>query len=120
MSVCLMMAVPLRLVAALLGSDSDGLRAVLFFVYLVIFVIGAGTAAWVQQVGTPMSHAVVVAVGTALAVEVVLNVIRFVRGTDIPWFSTFFTLSLITVCGLIGGILGSRLRGRGVLPSGQR
>jgi hypothetical protein len=119
-SICLTMAVPLRLIAALLDSDSGGLRALLFFVYLVIFVIGAGCAAWVQRVGTPMSHAVVAAVGTALVVEVVLTAIRLARGTGLPWFSTFFTISLISVCGLIGGILGSRLRGRGVLPSSQQ
>ena len=119
-SVCVTLAVPFRILAALAGDDSAGIGALLFFIYLVIFVIGAGCAAWVQRVGTPMSHAVVTAVVTALVVEAVLVVIRLARGSEVPWFAIAFTMSLIVLCGMIGGVLGSRLRARGVLPSSQQ
>lgn len=119
-SICITMAVPFRVLAAVVGNDSGGIRALLYFVYLVIFVIGAGCAAWVQRVGTPMSHAVVTAVGMAGIVEAIFVVVRLLRGTEIPWATTVVTISLMTLCGTIGGVLGSRLRSRGVLPSTQR
>ncbi len=35
------------------------------------------------------------------------------------WFGVFFTLSLVILAGVVGGILGSQLQARGFLPSGQ-
>lgn len=118
--VCLVLAVPFRILAAVVGGDSGGLNALFFVIFLFFFVIGAGCAAWVQQRGTPLSHALVTATGTFLVVEAVFVVVRLVRGTDIPWFGVFFTLTVVVVCGLIGGFLGNRLQARGVVPSVRR
>ena len=118
-SVCLVLAVPFRLLAAAVG-DSGGLNAFFFLIFLVFFVIGAGCAAWVQRCGTPMSHALVTAIGTYLAAEAVFVVVRLIRGTEVPWGALLFTLSIISVCGVVGGFLGNRLQASGVRPSTQR
>lgn len=119
-SVCVTLAVPFRVLAALVGSDSGGLNALFFVLFVAFFVIGAGCAAWLQRTGTPLSHALVTAIGTYLLVEISFVVIRFVRDTDIPWFAIFFTLSVISAAGLVGGFLGSRLQAKGFVPSSRR
>lgn len=119
-SVCLVMAVPFRVLAAVVGSDSGGLNALFFVLFVTFFLIGAGSAAWVQRNGTPLSHAMVVAVGTYAASEVVFIAIRLVRGTSVPWFTLFFTLSVVSIAGLIGGYVGSGLQRNGFVPSSRR
>lgn len=118
--VCITLAVPFRVLAAIVGSDSGGLNALFFGVFLFFFIIGPGCAAWVQRTGTPMSHAVVTGAVTYLAVEAVFVAVRLVRGTGVPWFGIFFTFSLILGCGIMGGFLGNRLQVRGVVPSSRR
>lgn len=118
--VCVSLAVPFRIIAALVDTDSSSLSALLFFAYLVFFVIGSGCAAWVQRAGTPFSHAMVTAVGTAFVVEVVFVIVRLVRGTDISWFAVVVALSLMVIVGMIGGALGNRLQTLGVTPSSRR
>lgn len=119
-SVCIALAVPFRVLAALVGSDSGGLNLVFFVLFVTFFVVGAGCAAWVQRTATPLSHALVTAIGTYVAVETVFVVVRLVRGTDIPWLAIFFTLSVISGAGLGGGFLGSRLQAKGFVPSSRR
>jgi hypothetical protein len=118
--VCITLAVPFRVLAALVGSDSGGLNGLFFAIFLFFFVVGAGCAAWVQRAGTPMSHAIVTAAATYLAVELVFVIVRLARDTEVPWFGIFFTFSVVLVCGIIGGFLGSRLQLRGVVPSSRR
>lgn len=119
-SVCLVFAIPFRLIAFLVDSDSSGLNFVFFALFVSFFVIGSGCAAWVQRVGTPISHGLVTALATYAAAEVVFVAIRFIRGTDIPWLGLMFTMSFVSLAGLIGGFLGSRLRAQGMRPSSQR
>lgn len=119
-SVCVALAVPFRILAAVVGSDSGGLNALFFVLFVTFFVIGSGCAAWVQRAGTPLSHALVTAIGTYAIVEVVFIVIRLLRGTAIPWFAIFFTLSVISAAGLVGGLFGSRLQAQGFVPSRRR
>ncbi|MEP4593089.1 MAG: hypothetical protein ABJ381_14970 [Ilumatobacter sp.] len=119
-AVCATLAVPFRIVAAIVDSDSGGLNALFFVLFVAFFVVGAGCAAWVQRTGTPLSHALVTAIGTYAFVEIVFVAIRLVRGTQIPWFSIFFTLSVISAAGVIGGFLGSRLQAQGFVPSSRR
>lgn len=119
-SVCLVFAIPFRILAFLIDSDSTGVNFVLFGLFISFFVIGSGCAAWVQRAGFPMSHALVTACGTYVVAEAVFVVVRFVRGTDIPWIGLVFTLSFVSLAGIVGGFLGSRLRGQGMLPSSQR
>lgn len=118
-SVCLVLAVPFRVLAAVVG-DSGGLNALFFVIFLAFFVIGSGCAAWLQRTGTPMSHALVVAIGTYLVSEAVFVVIRLIRGTEVPWGAMVLTLSIVSVCGVIGGFLGNRLQTQGVQPSSRR
>ncbi|MFK7918884.1 MAG: hypothetical protein AB8G14_12465 [Ilumatobacter sp.] len=119
-SVCLVMAVPFRVIAAVVGSDSGGLNALFFLLFVAFFIIGSGCAAWVQRTGTPLSHALVVAIGTYVASEMVFIAVRFIRGTSIPWFTLFFTLSIISAAGLIGGYLGNMIQRNGFVPSSRR
>lgn len=118
--VCLILAIPLTLVAAFVDSDSSGPNALFFFGAMLGFVLGGGCAAWVQRRGTPMSHGVLTTIVAYVGAQGVFIVIRLVRGESVNWFGVFFTLSLVTLAGLFGGILGSRLQARGFVPSSQR
>ena len=118
--VCLILAVPLTLIAAFVDSDSSGLNAFFFFGAMFGFVLGGGCAAWVQRRGTPMSHSVVTTIVAYVGAQTVFVVIRLVRGEDVNWFGVFFTLSLVILAGVAGGVLGSQLQARGFVPSGQR
>ena len=118
--VCLILAIPLTLIAAFVDSDSSGLNAFFFFGAMFGFVLGGGCAAWVQRRGTPMSHGVITTIVAYLGAQSVFILIRLVRGESVNWFGVFFTLSLVTLAGLFGGILGSQLQARGFLPSSQR
>ena len=114
--ICLVVAVPLTIVASVIDSDSGGLNALLFFGALFGFVLGAGSAGWVQRRGTPISHGMVAAAGAYLIAQVVFVVVRLVRGDDVDWFGIFFTLSLVLGAGLVGGVLARRLINRGIQP----
>lgn len=118
--VCLILAVPLTLIASIVDSDSAGLNAVFFFGAMFGFVLGGGCAAWVQRRGTPMSHGVVTTVVAYVGAQSVFLVIRLVRGADVNWFGLLFTLSLVVLAGVFGGMLGSQLQARGFVPSSQR
>lgn len=119
-SVCVTLAVPFRILAAVVDSDSGVLNALFFFLFVTFFVVGSGCAAWVQRTGTPLSHALVTAIGTYVLVEIALVIVRLARGTAIPWFPIFFTLSVISAAGLVGGFFGSRLQAQGFVPSRRR
>ncbi len=118
--VCLILAVPLTLVAAFVDSDDSGLNALFFFGAMFGFVLGAGCAAWLQQRGTPMSHGIVTAMVAYLGAQVVFVSFRLLRGNSVNWFGVFFTLSLVMLAGVIGGLLGSSLQARGIVPSHRR
>jgi hypothetical protein len=121
--VCLVFAVPFSLAGRWAAdNDDDGLAGALVFCAVVGFIIGAGCAAWVQRVDAPLTHGVVTATGTYVLAQTVFVVIRLARGLDVQWFGVVFNLTVVTFAGLLGGILGQRLRARGVLPGsrGQR
>jgi len=118
--VCLLLAVPLTLIASFVDSDNTGTNAVFFFGAMAGFVIGAGCAAWIQRTGTPISHGVVTAIGAYVAAQAVFVTIRLIGGETVNWFGVFFTLSLVILAGLIGGVLGSRLQAQGITPSSRR
>src|SRR3954451_9471271 len=80
------------------------------------FVLGAGCAAWVQRTRTPLTHGIVTAVGTYVVAQAVFASIRLIRGEDVRWFALMFNLSVVLGAGLVGGLLGQKLRDRGVLP----
>ncbi|HSM66467.1 MAG TPA: hypothetical protein VK860_09195 [Ilumatobacteraceae bacterium] len=118
--VCLLLAVPLTLVAAFVDSDDTGLNALFFFGAMFGFVLGAGCAAWIQQRGTPLSHGIVTAMIAYLGAQAVFVTIRLAGENDVNWFGVFFTLSLVMLSGLFGGLLGSLVQARGITPSSRR
>jgi uncharacterized membrane protein YoaK (UPF0700 family) len=118
--VCLMLAIPFRVIASIVDSDSSGVNFLFFVLFVSFFVIGAGCAAWVQRVGTPMSHAMVTALGTFAIAEAVFILYRLVVGQSIPWLSIFLAMSFVSVGAIVGGFLGSRLQAQGLRPSSQR
>lgn len=118
--VCLLTAIPLTLVAGFVDSDSSGINALFFFGAMLGFVLGSGCAAWMQQRGTPMTHGVVTALVAYVGAQSVFVVVRLIRGGDVNWFGVFFTLSLVVLAGLFGGLLGSQLQQRGIVPSTRR
>jgi len=118
--VCLILAIPLTLIAAFVDSDSSGLNAFFFFGAMFGFVLGGGCAAWVQDRGTPLSHGVATTIVAYVGAQSVFVVIRLLLGDTVNWFGVFFTLSLVILAGIAGGILGSQLQARGFQPSSQR
>lgn len=118
--VCLLLAIPLTLIAAFVDSESSGLNFFFFFGAMLGFVLGGGCAAWVQRCGTPMMHGVATTALAYLAAQSVFILVALVRGNDVNWLGVLFTLTLVAVAGVFGGLLGSRLQSRGFVPSSQR
>lgn len=118
--VCLLLAIPLTLIAAFVDSDSSATNALFFFGAMAGFVIGAGCAAWIQRTRTPISHGIVTAIGAYVAAQTVFVIVRLVGGNSVNWFGILFTLSLVILAGVIGGVLGSRLQAQGFTPSSRR
>jgi uncharacterized membrane protein YfcA len=119
--VALVFAVPFS-IAGRWAADNRDDSTLLIWLNLgavIGFVLGAGCAAWVQRVELPLSHGLVTAVGTYLAAQAVFVAVRLIRGLDVRWFAIVFNLTVVVGAGLVGGLLGQRLRNRGVVPRGQ-
>jgi uncharacterized membrane protein YfcA len=116
--VALVFAIPCSIAArwAADSRDDPTLATLLSLGAVAGFVVGAGCAAWVQRVGFPLSHGLVTAVGTYVAAQAVFIVIRLVAGDEVNWFAALFNLSVTAGAGLLGGILGQRLRAKGFTP----
>jgi hypothetical protein len=119
-AVCLMLSIPLTLLAAFVDVASTGLNAIFFFGSMSGFVIGSGCAAWIQQRGTPMTHGIVAALVAYVAAQTVFVAIRLFTDRGVNWLGVFFTLSLVMVAGLFGGLLGSFLQARGIVSASRR
>ena len=119
-AVSLVFAVPFSVAArwAADSGDDDGLALLLSLGALLGFVLGAGCAAWVQRVGFPLAHGLVTAIATYVAAQAVFIAVKLARGGDVNWFAALFTLSAVSGAGLVGGMLGKRLRARGFRPTG--
>jgi hypothetical protein len=115
--VALVFAIPFSILARIAADDGNDALAVWLTLGAVIgFVIGAGCAAWVQLLGTPLTHGIVTAAGTYLAAQAVFVIIRLLRGEEVRWLAIAFNLTVVVFAGLIGGLLGQRLRQRGFAP----
>jgi hypothetical protein len=114
--ICLVLAIPFTL----LGLASDGARVISFFGAVTGFIVGSGSAAWAQRCGTPLSHALVTAVGTYVAAQAMFVLLRLVTGREVNWFGVFFTLSIVSFAGIVGGFLGSRMQAKGFVPRSRR
>ena len=120
-SVSLVFAVPFSIAARWAADSRDDSTLALWLSVgaLIGFVLGAGCAAWVQRVDLPLSHALVTAIGTYVLAQAVFIVVKLLRGGDVNWFASLFTLSAVTGAGLVGGLLGKRLRAKGFRPTGM-
>jgi uncharacterized membrane protein YfcA len=117
-AVALVFAVPFSVAArwAADRTDPGSLPVWLSLGAVLGFVLGAGCAAWVQRTGMPLSHGIVTAVGTYLVAQAVFATIRLIRGDDVHWFAIAFNLTVVLAAGLVGGLLGQKLRSRGFVP----
>jgi peptidoglycan/LPS O-acetylase OafA/YrhL len=118
--VALVFAVPLSIGATWAADREDGALAVWLTLGAVLgFVLGAGCAAWVQRRELPLTHGLATAIGTYTIAQAVFIVVKLLRGGDVNWFADLFNLSVVAGAGLLGGLLGKRLRDRGFRPSGM-
>ena len=56
--------------------------------------------------------------GTYVVAQAVFVAISLFRGGDVSWLGVFFTFTAVLFAGLVGGMLGSVMRKRGILPPG--
>lgn len=125
-SVSLVFAVPFSVAARLVAGDdgSDGGRAtvaaLLAFGAAIGFLLGAGVAAWHQERRTPLTHGIVTAAGAYVLPQAVLVVVKLARGGDVRWSGVVFNLTVAVTMGVLGGLLGSSMRRRGVVPTQRR
>lgn len=119
-SVAAMIAVPAAIVGRI-GVDRDWDTVGILLVNLVMLgglFLGAGVAAWRQVVGTPLSHGLVVAIGSYVAIQAVFVVIRLLRGAEVRWGGIVGNVFLALGAGLLGGLAGQLLLSRGMTPQG--
>ena len=121
-SVSLVFAIPFSIAARIIADrdNSSGTASLLSLAAVVGFILGAGVAAWTQQLHLPLKHGLVCAVGTYVVAQAVFIIIRAIRGNDIRWLAAIFNLTAVAVAGLIGGGLGGMMHRRGFYPSSSR
>ncbi|MEP7115834.1 MAG: hypothetical protein ABI862_21395 [Ilumatobacteraceae bacterium] len=121
-SVALVFAIPFSIAARIVadGDGSAGTATLLSLAALIGFVLGAGVAAWAQQLQLPLKHGIICAVGTYVAAQTVFIIIRAIRGNEVRWLAAIFNLTAVAVAGLIGGALGGLMHRRGFYPSSSR
>lgn len=117
-SVALVFAVPFSIAARLASGSTAAI--VLVVLAAIGFLLGSAVAAWHQQRGMPLSHAMVTATGAYAIPQAVFVVIKLARGGDVRWSGVVLNLLVAVSFGLIGGFLGSSLQARGILPQGRR
>lgn len=120
-TITLLFAVPPTLVARFVldnTDDTSGWAPLLSLVAVFGFILGAGVAAWRQQVRRPMMHAVLAGAGVFVAAQAVFLVIRLATSGDVRVMRILTSFSLSLVASAIGGLLGNFLQKNGVKPRG--
>ena len=118
--VCLILAIPLTLIAAFVDSDDTGSMRSSSSARCSDSCSGPGAPRGCSAVARRCSHGIVTAMVAYLGAQAVFITIRLIGGNSVNWFGVFFTLSLVMLAGLFGGLLGSLLQARGVVPSSRR
>jgi len=117
----LVIAVPLWIAASWSADNENyGMTALFTIGALVGFVLGAACAAWLQRLRLPLAHGMVTAVGTYVAVQVIVTGYRLATGGEVNWFGVLFYVTVALGAGLVGGFIGLRLRSVGLVPSSER
>lgn len=120
-SVALVFAVPFSIAASWAADRGSSTLAVWLVLGAVAgFWLGAGCAAWVQRVGMPLTHGLVTATGTYLVAQSLFVLVKILSGGTVRWFGLLFNLSVVSLVGVLGGLVGRRMRNRGALPSSER
>ena len=117
-SVAAMIAIPAAIVGRW-GADRDWDTAGILVINLISLgglFLGAGVAAWRQRVGTPLSHGLVVALGSYAAIQLVFIVIRSARGAEVRWGSIVANVFLALGAGMLGGLAGQVMLRQGIKP----
>ena len=117
----LLFGVPFSVAARLVAdrTDSSGLASLLSLAALAGFFVGAGVAAWIQRTGLPLLHGIACAGVTYSAAQAVFIVVKLWRGGEVSWLGVLFNLSAVLFVGTVGGVFGSGLQRRGVVPRSQ-
>lgn len=120
-AIALVLAIPLWIGASWASErESLGLASALSLGSLVAFGLGATVAAWRQTLRLPLAHGLVTSIGTYVAVQVVVSAYRLATGTSINLFTIMFFVTLAALAGLVGGVIGLRLRRVGIVPASER
>jgi len=116
--VAVVFAVPFAVLGRIALSEdwSDTIVIVCNLAMIGGLFLGAGVTAWRQRVGTPLSHGIVVALLAYLLIQVVLVVVRLVRGADVDLVAVAFNTAFALGAGLLGGLVGQLLLSRGIVP----
>ncbi|MDJ0767873.1 MAG: hypothetical protein QNJ12_03730 [Ilumatobacter sp.] len=117
--VALVFAVPLSIAARWAAESRDDNTLALWLSVGAVFgfLLGAGCAAWVQRRDLPLSHGMATAIGAYVLAQLIFITVRLASGNDVRWFAALFNLSVVVGVGLLGGMLGGRLRAKGFRPS---
>ena len=116
--VAVVFAVPFAVLGRIARSEdwSDTIVIVCNLAMIGGLFLGAGVTAWRQRVGTPLSHGIVVALLAYLLIQIVLVVVRLVRGADVDVVAIVFNTAFALGAGLLGGLVGQLLLSRGIVP----
>lgn len=118
-SVTLLFAVPPTLVARfVLDNDSgtSGWAPLLSLIAVGGFILGAGVAAWREQVHKPMTHAVLAGAGVFVVAQAIFLLLRIATNGEIRVMRILTSFSLSLVASVIGGLLGNFLQKNGLRP----
>ena len=118
-SVTLLFAVPPTLVARfVLDNDSatSGWAPLLSLIAVGGFILGAGVAAWREQVRKPMTHAVLAGAGVFVVAQAIFLLLRIATNGEVRVMRILTSFSLSLVASVIGGLLGNFLQKNGLRP----
>lgn len=118
-SVTLLFAVPPTLVARfVLDNDSatSGWAPLLSLIAVGGFILGAGVAAWREQVRKPMTHAVLAGAGVFVVAQAIFLLVRIATNGEVRVMRILTSFSLSLVASVIGGLLGNFLQKNGLRP----
>jgi hypothetical protein len=112
-------AIPVALLSSVVvGNDraaNKGPAALFSVVVIVALIFGARVAARQQLRGTPLAHGLVASL-TVVGVLAVIRIVRLAIDSRGPGAGLAGNIVVGLVCGIVGGLLGSRNRHSGTVP----
>lgn len=105
--VAAVIAVPAALIGNAAGSDGAPLASV---VILLGLAAGGAVAAARQTFGTPLTHGIVAALLTFAVIQGAGVVRRLAVGEQVGWAGIVSSAILTALAGMVGGLVGGRVR----------